>query len=177
MASDTLLDAFQQPRRAGGLAFQPLSQATVGGLHDLLAALVAGGEEKSFHPHAFDRDSLDALCRSGPGPCDEYRVATEQGRVVAYGMLRGWSAGFEVPSLGIAVHPAGRGRGVARALMMHLHDVARHRGAVRVRLKVYRDNAPAIRLYTALGYRLEPLNDREFVGFAELARPGRESTA
>lgn len=177
MASDTVFGTFTPPGRAARLAYRPLADDTVGGLVDLLAALVTSGEARAFHPHAFDRHTLEALCRPAAGPRDEYWVAVEDRQVVAYGLLRGWSEGYEVPSLGIAVHPSARGRGVARSMMEHLHDVARDRGAIRVRLKVYRDNAAAIHLYAALGYRLEPLNDREFLGFAELDRLEKESAA
>lgn len=177
MASDTVFDTFEPSGRAARLTYRPLAEGDVGGLVDMLATLVASGEARAFHPHAFDRHTLESLCRPAGGPRDEYWVAIEDRQVIAYGLLRGWSEGYEVPSLGIAVHPAARGRGVARSMMEHLHDVARGRGAVRVRLKVYRDNAAAIRLYAALGYRLEPLNDREFLGFAELNPLEKESAA
>jgi ribosomal-protein-alanine N-acetyltransferase len=177
MASDTVFHTCQPPGRATRCAFRPLAPDNVGGLCELLESLVASGEARAFHPHAFDRHTLESLCRPAVGPRDEYWVAVEDRQVVAYGLLRGWSEGYEVPSLGIAVHPGARGRGVARSMMEHLHDVARDRGAVRVRLKVYRDNAAAIRLYAALGYRLEPLNDREFLGFADLARLEKGSAA
>lgn len=170
MAADTVLDATPPHRHAARPAFQPLAEDTLEGLVDLLAALVASGEARSFHPHPFDRHAIGALCRAAAGPRDEYWVAVEEHRVVAYGLLRGWAEGYAVPSLGIAVHPAARGRGLARSTMMHLHDVALARGASRVRLKVYRDNATAIHLYESLGYRLEPLNERELVGFLELGR-------
>lgn len=175
MASDSSIRTIAPPPRACWPAFRPLAADLVGGLGDLLAALVTSGEARAFHPHAFDRLTLESLCRPTAAPHDEYRVAVEDCRVVAYGMLRGWAEGYAVPSLGIAVHPAARGRGLARSTMAHLHDVARGRGATRVRLKVYRDNASAIHLYQSLGYRLEPLNERELVGFLELGQ--QEETA
>lgn len=168
MASDTIFHTIApRPCRP---TFRPLADDLVAGLGDLLAALEASGEARAFHPHAFDRRTLESLCRPPAGPHDEYRVAVEDRRVVAYGMLRGWAEGYAVPSLGIAVHPAARGRGLARSTMAYLHDVARGRGATRVRLKVYRNNATAVHLYRSLGYRLEPLNEQEFVGFLELGR-------
>lgn len=177
MGSDIVFNTFQPPGRVPPRGYRRLAEDTVGGLCAMLESLATSGEARAFHPHAFDRHTLEALCRPGVGPRDEYWVAVEDGKVIAYGLLRGWSEGHAVPSLGIAVHPSARGRGVARGMMEHLHDVARDRGAVRVRLKVYRDNAIAIRLYAALGYRLEPLNDREFLGFAELDRLKKGSAA
>ena len=96
-----------------------------------------------------------------------YAVLSEGGRVVAYGMLRGWDDGYEIPSLGIAVHPAARGSGAGRELMEHLHREARARRAPSVRLTVYSDNASARRLYEELGYELESRGD-DLVGYLAL---------
>lgn len=98
---------------------------------------------------------------------DIYAALVEDGRVVAYGMLRGWDDGFEVPSLGVAVHPGERGRGLGGLLMQHLHDEAKRRGAVRVRLTVERENERARRLYDALGYELRE-RDAHVEGFLTL---------
>jgi len=158
----------------------PLSSEWVAGLVGMLEALVAAGDGASFHPHPFDCATLAGVAARSVagGSGDEYHVAVaSDGTVVAYGLLRGWSEGFEVPSLGVAVHPAARGRGIARMMMAHLHAVARRRGAARVRLKVYRDNLPAVALYRGLGYRLEPLGQREWLGILEIAPPAQGHAA
>jgi ribosomal protein S18 acetylase RimI-like enzyme len=95
-------------------------------------------------------------------------VAKQGSEVLAYGMLRGWESGFEIPSLGIAVHPLHRGTGVARAFMLFLHDAARGRGARRIRLKVYPDNLAALRLYTALGYQVVGEESGQLVAYVDL---------
>lgn len=148
-----------------------LAAPWLGGLSGLLESLHGSGEERFFHPHRFDRATLEALCRGGPDPQrhDEYWVAvTPDETVAAYGMLRGWSEGYAVPSLGIAVHRDWRGRGLARRMMQHLHDVARSRGAERVRLKAYPENRAAIRLYESLGYSFAGGDASELVGMLEL---------
>jgi ribosomal protein S18 acetylase RimI-like enzyme len=83
-------------------------------------------------------------------------------------MLRGWDEGFEVPYLGIAIHPGERGQGYGRVLMEYLHAAARERGAVRVMLKVYEDNEAAVRLYRSLGYCFGERSDGQLVGVLEL---------
>ena len=90
------------------------------------------------------------------------------GRFVAYGMLRGWDAGYAIPSLGIYVAREARGRGVARAMMERLHALARERGAAAVRLKVYPSNEPARRLYESLGYRFGAKEGEQLVGLLRL---------
>jgi ribosomal protein S18 acetylase RimI-like enzyme len=53
--------------------------------------------------------------------------------------------------------------------MDHLHAVAAERGAPRVRLKVYRNNRAAIRLYESLAYEFEPFSETELLGFRSLS--------
>ena len=161
---------------AAGAACQPFAPRWVAGVADLLAALVAAGEERVFRPHPFDPTTLGRLAVAVPAG-DEYHVAVARSRVVAYGMLRGWAEGFAVPSLGLAVHPQARGAGVARRMMAHLHSVARRRGATSVRLTVVRGNRPALALYESLGYRLSALDERRLVGVVDLDHHAEEQAA
>jgi ribosomal protein S18 acetylase RimI-like enzyme len=131
-------------------------------LEELLAALEAAGDRRRFNPHPFTREALEKLLR--PGTRDYYCVLTSAGKVLGYGMLRGWNEGYAVPSLGIAIHPRAQDRGFGRLLMIHLHEKARSRGARRVRLRVLGDNAAAIALYKALGYRFAGRQDGYRIG-------------
>lgn len=143
------------------LEFRRLTPAHARPLAGLFAALCASGDERLFHPHPLTADHAAGLARSEGR--DLYYVAAAGDAVSAYGLLRGWDEGYEVPSLGIAIHPALRGRGLARPFMHFLHAAARLRGAPRVRLKVYADNGTALALYRSLGYDFGP-----DVGAAEL---------
>jgi ribosomal-protein-alanine N-acetyltransferase len=161
------------------MRFRPARVADAALLADLFAALVAAGDGQLFHPHPLSASAAREVCGhrwvAGDSPRDEYHVAVDPAAstkaVVGYGLLRGWADGFAVPSLGIAVHPAHRGRGIARRLMTHLHAVAARRGAERVRLKVYRHNTAALRLYESLGYEFQPHSATELVGFLALRLP------
>jgi ribosomal protein S18 acetylase RimI-like enzyme len=147
--------------------FRRLTAADTPLLEEFFDAVVASGSDATFHPHAFDAATAARVCkhsRENAETSDEYHAVIEDGRIVAYGLLRGWSEGYSVPSLGIAVLPECRGRGVAHRLMHHLHRVAADRGATAVRLKVYRTNTAAMRLYESLGYRLEGFSDTEVLG-------------
>jgi ribosomal protein S18 acetylase RimI-like enzyme len=147
------------------MTYEPLRPELTRPLADLFAALRDAGEERWFHPHPLTDAEAERLCAYHGR--DAYAVLVEDGRAVAYGLLRGWDDGFEIPSLGLAVHPAERGRGLGRELMERLHQEARARGATRVRLTVYADNEPARRLYEDLGYELEERGD-DLVGFLAL---------
>jgi ribosomal protein S18 acetylase RimI-like enzyme len=54
----------------------------------------------------------------------------------------------------LVVHEEWRRRGLGEALLRHVLDVFRARGAAGVELKVDADNAPAFRLYERLGLRV-----------------------
>jgi ribosomal-protein-alanine N-acetyltransferase len=147
------------------LEFVRLAPGHQPGLAEFFAALTEAGDDRLFHPHPFDAETAARLCRYAGR--DLYYVATA-GRVLAYGMLRGWDEGYEVPSLGIAVHPATRRSGIGRAFMGFLHAAAAARGAPRVRLKVYPDNAAARTLYERLGYVFSGESAGQWVGTLSL---------
>lgn len=131
------------------------------------AHLRATGEDRRFHPHPFTDEAARERCAYAGG--DVYCVAAAGDRVLGYGMLRGWDQGYQVPSLGIAIHAEARGIGLGRALMLYLHAEAKRRGAPRIRLKVYPDNAAAVALYRSLGYVYQPdLEQGQLVGYKDL---------
>lgn len=55
--------------------------------------------------------------------------------------------------LDVAVIPEMRGRGIARAMLLALIDALRENGAQSIFLEVRASNAPAIGLYTSLGFK------------------------
>lgn len=68
---------------------------------------------------------------------------------------------------GMAIVPEARGQGVARALASHVLEEARGRGDRAMVLEVIEQNAPAVALYTSLGFRV----DRRLVGFDRAPSP------
>lgn len=85
-------------------------------------------------------------------------VAEEDGRVVGYlyglvyelpGMLYRPVARLDAPY----VQEAHRGKGAVKALCRAFAALAAERGAVKMELKVFCRNAPALGLYEALGFR------------------------
>ncbi|MEU3073580.1 GNAT family N-acetyltransferase [Streptomyces laurentii] len=64
---------------------------------------------------------------------------------------------------GLAVDPAARGRGVARALMRAAGERARGEGATRLTLRVLGHNAPARALYASEGFAVEGVLPGEFL--------------
>lgn len=133
------------------VAFRP---GWEGDLARFLSAIATGGEEAFFRPHAGDEATLRALAQDISA--DLYYLLVQGRDVLAYGLLRGWDAGYTVPSLGIAVHPAARSIGLGQLMMEYLEMMARLRGAPAVRLRVHKNNKRAVEMYECRGYRMAP---------------------
>jgi ribosomal-protein-alanine N-acetyltransferase len=149
-----------------GLEFRRLRPELVAELAEFFRAFAAGPDHAFFHPHPMTDAEAARIC--GLAGRDLYYAACDSGRIIAYGMLRGWDDGYEIPSLGIAIHPEARGRGLARPFMVFLHAAAKARGAAKVRLTVYGDNQRAVELYRRMGYGFAAKNERELVGILDL---------
>jgi perosamine synthetase len=128
--------------------------------------LRASGVEDVFHPHPLTPE--EAANRAGYKGRDYYCVMIHESHVIGYGMLRGWDQGYEVPSLGIAIDAAFRGRGYGRQLMNFLKAAAQERGARRIRLKAHAENEAALGLYRKLGYVFHAKEGGELVGYLDL---------
>jgi Acetyltransferases len=134
---------------------------------DLLAEIFTDIDETFFRPHPFSLDEARRIaCEAGQ---DTYSLLVEDGRPVAYGVLRGWDEGYAVPSLGVAVRTSAQGRGLGRLMMAHLHAEAGRRGATVLRLRVHPDNVKARRLYESLGYAYAGEDRGELVMLVDLA--------
>lgn len=135
-------------------------------LAELFRALKTAGDDKDFHPHPLSDE--EAKRRAHYSGKDLYYVLVEGNKVLGYGMLRGWDEGYEVPSLGIAIHPSVRRMGLGELLIHFLHATARRRGASKIRLKVYPDNTAAVTLYKRFGYTFQAEEAGQLVGFVDL---------
>ena len=107
-----------------------------------------------FRPHPFDEMTARGI--SEHLGRDLYAIGISGDSIVTYGMLRGWDAGYSVPSLGIYVAPFARGTAMASQFMGYLHAQAAARDASLVRLTVDGWNRPAMKLYERHGYRFRP---------------------
>jgi ribosomal protein S18 acetylase RimI-like enzyme len=104
-----------------------------------------------FHPFPLTRDTALRLVTTARA--DRYWGAWIDGRMVGFAMLRGWDAGFEVPSFGILVDRRFWRRGIGTILTAEALQTARIAGCRWVRLTVYASNAVALRLFDRAGFR------------------------
>lgn len=140
------------------------------GLQQFFQDLKAGGDDVFFSPHPTDADSIRRIAAHDGK--DLYYLLVEQGKVLGYGLLRGWDEGYQIPSLGLAIHPSARGQGLGKMLMDLLHLLASRRGADKVRLRVRTNNEKALNLYKSLDYSFEEDTNQPgfLVGFKNLGR-------
>jgi len=103
-----------------------------------------------FHPFPLTRDT--ALRLVAAARADRYWGAWIDGRMVGFAMLRGWDAGFEVPSFGILVDRRFWRRGIGTTLTAEALQTARIAGCGWVRLTVYASNRVALRLFDRAGF-------------------------
>lgn len=138
-----------------------------GALADFFQEIERSGDAAFFHPHPFTDADAERICAYTGS--DQYYVLLWNGRILGYGMLRGWDAGYATPSLGIIVREEARGSGLGKLLMQHLHAAARLRAAPKIRLKVYLHNTVARHMYEQLGYTFENQEGDQAVGYCSLA--------
>jgi len=157
-------------RMCGVSAGLEIRRLTADWKQPLLAFLRAIDEVSNadfFRPHPFTDEAVERILNNTRS--DLYYVLAEGTEVVGYGMLRGWDGGYEIPSLGIAIHPRVRSNGLGRVFMHFLGAAAKCRGAQKVRLRVKPQNVRAVSLYESLGYKFRSEEDGGFlVGFLEL---------
>lgn len=111
--------------------------------------------------HLFDGPpTADATARFLAEPGHHLLLAYDEDRPV--GMVTGVETthpdkGTEMFLYELAVDDAAQGRGIGRALVAALADLARERGCYGMWVLTDDDNAAAVKAYTAAGGSLEPL--------------------
>ncbi len=152
--------------RGDGPEYRQVTPALADELARFFTALADNGDEVFFHPHPLTHG--EAVRKGLYRGRDLYYVQLLAGSISGYGMLRGWDEGFAVPSLGLAIHPRQRGRGLARDFLGFLVAAARGRGAQTLRLTVHRENLQAVGLYRSMGFCLREKTPAMLEGFLPL---------
>ena len=99
---------------------------------------------------------------------DIYTGILYNDKIIAYGLLRGFNEGYDIPSLGAAIDKDFLKRGIFYMYMKYLHCYARVLGAKKMRLTVYKENKIAHKVYENMGYEFEELNKKELIGFKNI---------
>ena len=126
---------------------------------------------KLFHPHpftcelAYEISHYSGLDWYGGG----FFCSLDSEELIAYGILRGWDSGYQIPSLGICVLPDFQRMGIGSVLMNIMILISKLRNSPAIRLKVYPENIDAINLYRSLGFEFcEELEAGLYVSYLKL---------
>ena len=130
------------------------------------SVLVVNKDDLHFHPHPLTYEMAKKIAVYEGD--DLYFLQIKDNKIGGYAMLRGWDEGYAIPSLGIVIHPDFRNQGLGKEFMEFLHNQARAKGAIKVRLKVYSNNAGAQQLYESLGYSFSDEENGQLIGYYEL---------
>lgn len=103
-----------------------------------------------FHPFPLTDETAAAICAGLH--LDRYYCAFIGDPVVGLCMLRGWDAGFEIPSYGVLIDARARGSGLGLAMTQFALEEAARLGCPSLRLTVYAGNAAALRIYRRLNF-------------------------
>jgi ribosomal protein S18 acetylase RimI-like enzyme len=107
-------------------------------------------EQSCFETDRLSRRSFQHFLTRGHA---ELFVAERDGRAYGYGLVL-FHRGTALARLySLAVVPEAQGQGIARLLLRHADEIARHHDAVALRLEVRADNARAIALYRQYGFK------------------------
>lgn len=138
------------PERAwpDGIRLEQFTHAMARDAHALLeTAYASGGGRVPDFENWWTALSSDA--EYAPDLC--FPVRDRGGQLAAFAQC--WTSGFVKD---FAVHPDWQRRGIGRALLLHVFQVFRMRGAIAVSLKVEADNARALQFYQSLRLSLAP---------------------
>jgi len=155
-----------------GIQIEDLAPRHEASLVELFNALKEHGDESTFYPHPLTADEAARLCRHAG--LDQYFVATVKGKVVGYGMLRGWDEGYRTPSAGFATHPRYRQKKIFSTVVRSLIRQARNRGATEVRMTCSAHHELLIRSCSRLGFIFTPHSPGRLLGMIDLKqdKPG-----
>lgn len=134
------------------LDFRPLTENDVDGIYDLLNNL-SEDSKKNFHPHTFDRTTLNKICSSKE---DHHFVLTLDNKIIGYSMLR--LLGHSTPSLGLCIRNGYEKRGYGKRMTERTLQQAKNLGYKEVILNVHKDNTQAITLYRNAGFTIMSQN-------------------
>lgn len=144
------------------LQIKLLSPELLGPLYILFKKIKTSDDINFFHPHEFSFDKASEICYNRGK--DLYYVVVNNKDITAYGLLRGWEEGYDIPILGIYVNPDYRKLGIGKMFMNFLHVAAKSNKAKSIKLKVYKSNEKAVNLYKSIGYNLTDYDEEQYIG-------------
>lgn len=103
-----------------------------------------------FNPFAFDEATISGILNDARR--DIFQGLFLDGELIGMMMIRGWDAGFDIPSLGLIIGENYRGKDLLRIYIDAMKEICREHGSSRVMYKSHPANSPAPRA-ARMGFR------------------------
>ena len=103
-----------------------------------------------FIPFSFEPEDIESKLEQATN--DLFMGMFWQGEIAGFFMLRGWDAGYEVPSYGVVIARHFAGKGLGKLSLEASKSICRLSGVTRMMLKVHPDNHAAKHIYEAAGF-------------------------
>lgn len=105
---------------------------------------------ENFHPFPLTSQTAQHISHS----ChqDKYYIGILGEKILGLGMLRGWDAGYDIPSFGLFVDYRYQGMGFGRQIMKFVISEAGQFDCSKIRASAYLDNVRTLRLHARFDF-------------------------
>lgn len=113
---------------------------------------------KYFIPFQFDLASISAVLRKAEK--DMFFGLYVEKKLIGFYMLRGWDAGYEIPSYGVWISESFSSKGLSKLTLHHAISICKINKIEKLMLKVHPDNLIAKKIYEDFGFAYEGIDER-----------------
>ena len=122
-------------------------------ISDDLSDLLANSPKKYikyFTPFNFDSITIKSVLDNSLK--DTFFGIFINQQLIGFYMLRGWDAGYEIPSYGVFISSGHKGIGLGKLTLLHAISFCRLNQTKKLMLKVHPENLVAKKLYENMGF-------------------------
>lgn len=113
---------------------------------------------KYFIPFEFDIESVSKVLEKAVK--DMYYGIYVNSILVGFYMLRGWDAGYDIPSYGVWISENFSSKGLSKLTLHHAISICKINKVKKLMLKVHPDNIIAKRIYEDFGFTFNGIDEK-----------------
>ena len=111
-----------------------------------------------FIPFPFDMQTISQILSNAVK--DHFYGVFVNNNLVGFYMLRGWDAGYEIPSYGVWIAKNFSSKGISKLTLHHAISVCKTNNIKKIMLKVHPDNLIAKKIYENFGFVNEGIDKK-----------------